>query len=78
MFSTLLKAGLSALMSILAGVGVGEIMDKVAADKVPSYSNPYKEGGSLNPMKIVWIAALTFVGVLLAKKLQKVFKIKIF
>ena len=66
---------LRALIPILAGVGVGNLADKVAADKLPSYPpEGVSSGFSVN--KIVWFAISAIVGTLVAKFIGKQFNIK--
>lgn len=72
-------------LSLLAGVGVGSLVDKVAADKVPSYP----AGGAVAPIlkdatggidikKVAWFVGVTAVGAFVASKILKMFKIKLF
>jgi hypothetical protein len=57
--------------TLLAGVGAGEVLDKVAADKVPTYENPYKENGKYNFTKLAWMVGLMALGAFVARKIFK-------
>ncbi len=68
------------LLQVLAGVGVGSVLDKVAADKVPNYTPalsevvPGKPG--FNPLKFVALAVFMVIGFILVTFIGKKFKIK--
>jgi len=65
----------------MAGIGAGTVLDKVAADKVPSYPaggvTPFNEGGGLNFKKIAWFVGITIVSTIALKWVGKKFNIKI-
>lgn len=68
-------------LQVLAGVGIGSLVDKVAADKVPDYQPvttglvPGKAG--FNPMKLVFFVGAFVVGAMLLMFVGKKLKIKI-
>lgn len=61
---------------VLAGVGVAKLADKVAPDKVPGYPAEGVAGG-LTGKKILFFAAAVTAGVILVKKIGKMFNIKL-
>lgn len=72
MFGVILRA----LVPILAGLGVGKILDKTAADKLPQYP----EGGissGFETKKIIWFAVATVIGTMLIKFISRKTRIKI-
>jgi len=69
------------IIQIMAGIGAGTVLDKVAADKIPSYpsggATPFNEGGGLNFKKIAWFIAITIVSTFVIKWLGRKFNIKL-
>lgn len=70
------------LVTVLSGVGVGAVLDKVAADKLPAYPQdgvtPKDPAtGGLHISKILWFVAAAVVGTLVAKFIGKKLNIKI-
>ena len=63
---------LAALIPILAGLGVGKVLDKTAADKLPGY-----EPHGLTGNKLLWFVVSAIAGTLLLKFLGKKLNIKI-
>ena len=69
------------LLTVLAGVGVGKVIDKVAADKVPGYVPiepglaPWETG--FKPMKLVFLVISFIIGGLVLAFVAKKFKIRI-
>lgn len=72
MFNIVLRA----LIPILAGIGVGKVADKVAADKLPSYPAE-GVGTGFTTSKILWFAVSAIVGSLAVKFIGKQFNIKL-
>jgi len=71
MFNIVLRA----LIPILAGIGVGKVADKVAADKIPSY--PAEGiGTGFTPTKILWFVVSAILGTIAVKFIGKQFNIK--
>jgi len=67
---------LRALVPILAGVGVGKVLDKTVADKLPQYP----EGGissGFETKKILWFIVASIVGTIAIKFIAKKLNIKI-
>lgn len=68
-------------IQLLAGVGIGAAMDKVAADKLPSYP---KEGispandasGNFHLPKLVYLVIAGIIGTLLLRFIGKKLRIK--
>jgi len=79
--SPLFRAIVKTLITLFAGVGTGAVLDKVAADKLPSYESgttdlvPGKSG--FKPMKLLYLAAAFIVGGILVYFIGKKMKIKI-
>lgn len=65
------------ILSILSGVGVGAVMDKVAADKIPGYQNPYKDETGINWRRVLWTAITIAVGTILAAFIVKKLRLRI-
>ena len=65
------------LISILAGVGVGEVVDKVAADKIPNYQNPYKDEGAINWRRVIWTVITVAVGTIIAAMVVKKLRLRL-
>jgi len=69
------------LLQVLAGVGVGKVIDKVAADKVPGYVPiepglaPWESG--FKPMKLVFLVISFVIGGIILAFVAKKFKIRI-
>lgn len=68
-------------IQLLAGIGTGAVLDKVAADKLPAYPaegvTPFKEGGALNWKKIAWFIAITIISGIALKWIGKKLNIKL-
>lgn len=69
-------------ITLMAGLGAGAVLDKVAADKVPNYTPALSQGmkdeaGNFSPMKIVWFVAAAVAGTILVKWIGKKLNIKI-
>jgi hypothetical protein len=72
------------LIPLLAGLGAGSILDKVAGDKLPYYP---KEGavspvtkdstGNFSVIKILWFVGITVAGTILVKFIGRKLNIKI-
>jgi len=72
MFNIVLRA----LIPILAGIGVGKVADKVAADKLPSYPAE-GVGTGFTTNKIIWFVVSAIAGTLAIKFIGKTFNIKL-
>lgn len=79
-FTMLLKT----ILPLLAGLGAGAVLDKVAADKIPQYPS----GGAVTPAlkdetgrfsikKAAWFVGITAVGITLVTIVLKKMKIKL-
>lgn len=57
------------IMTVLTGVGVGEVLDKVAADKLPFDANitPKDASGNFSFKKLGVVVGLSVVGVIVAR-----------
>ncbi len=79
--SILIRTIINTLLKVLAGVGVGKAMDKIAADKVPGYVPmepglaPWEPG--FKPMKLVFLVISFVLGGIILAFVAKKFKIKI-
>lgn len=66
-------------LQLLAGVGIGAVMDKVAADKLPSYPaggvTPKDEAGKIHFTKIIYWLVAGVIGALAWNVIAKKFKI---
>ena len=69
-------------IQLLAGIGIGSVIDKVAADKVPGYVNiapddmvPWKPG--FKPIKLLFTVVAFIIGGIILGFLAKKFKIKL-
>lgn len=71
---------LGILLQLVAGVGIGAVLDKVAADKLPSYPAggvvPKDEAGKLNFPKIGYWILSGVIGILLWNWISKKLKLK--
>lgn len=69
------------LLQVLAGVGVGKVIDKVAADKVPGYVPiepglaPWESG--FKPMKLLFLVICFVIGGIIVAFIAKKLKIRI-
>lgn len=67
-------------LQVLAGVGIGKVIDKIAADKVPNYV-PVTEGlvpgTGFQPMKLVFTVVAFVIGAMVLIFVGKKLKIKI-
>jgi hypothetical protein len=79
--SALIKIIVQTALTLLAGVGVGELADKVAADKLPQYESvmpdllPGKTG--FKPMKLVYTVLFMALGGFIVAFIAKKANIKI-
>lgn len=77
----MIASALRILLQLLAGVGIGAFMDKVASDKLPSYPKegitPKDTTGKINVPKIAYWLAAGLVGALAWAFISKKLKIKI-
>jgi hypothetical protein len=77
----LLGTIIKVLLQVLAGVGVGKVIDKVAADKVPNYEPmepglaPWESG--FKPMKLIFLVISFVLGGIVLGFIAKKFKIRI-
>jgi len=69
-------------LQLLAGVGIGSVIDKVAADKVPGYVQvsppdmiPWKR--EFKPIKLLFTAIAFVIGGIVLAFIAKKFKIRI-
>jgi len=68
-------------LQVLAGVGIGSVIDKVAADKVPNYEpiasdlTPGKPG--FKPMKLLFTVLALGVGAMILMFIGKKMRIKL-
>jgi hypothetical protein len=69
-------------LQVLAGVGVGSVLDKLIADKLPAYPgnfpdnvNPTKPG--FNPIRLIVLIVVMAISVMLLAFIGKKFKIKL-
>jgi hypothetical protein len=69
---TIITRIFAALIPVFAGIGVGKIVDKTAADKLPNY-----ESNGLAGKKLLWFAVSAVVGTLVVKFIGKKFNIKL-
>lgn len=68
---------LRALVPILAGVGVGKALDKVAADKLPSYPADGVHESGFNWPKLAWLVVTMALGAVVVKLIGKKLNIKL-
>lgn len=64
------------IITILSGVGIAKLTDKVAADKVPAYPTEGVATG-LTPVKIAFFVAAAVIGTVVTKFIGKKLNIKI-
>jgi len=67
-------------LQILAGVGIGKLVDKVAADKVPNYepvSIGLFPGEGFKPLKLVFTVVAFAIGAMVLIFVGRKFKIKL-
>lgn len=70
----MLAAILRVAITVLSGVGIGSVLDKFAADKIPVSTLPIKqEGGFVKNIGI--LIALSVVGTFIAKAVIKKLKL---
>ena len=68
-------------LQVLAGIGIGELLDKTVADKVPGYEpvtagiNPLKPG--FKPVKLILTIAVFAVAAMVVMFIGKKMKIKL-
>lgn len=79
-----MAALLRLILPLLAGLGAGSILDKFAADKLPSYpaegiAAPITRDstGALAPKKIIWFIVAAVAGTLLVKFIGRKLNIKL-
>lgn len=65
------------LIPILAGIGVGKALDKVAADKIPSYPTEGVHESGFNWQKLAWLAVTMAVGAVLVKIIGRKLNVKL-
>jgi hypothetical protein len=69
------------VITLLAGVGGGAVLDKFAADKLPAYPSdgvvPKNDEGKPDIIKIAWFIAAAIIGTLAVKFIGKKLNIKI-
>lgn len=73
---------LKVAIQVLAGVGIGALADKVAADKLPAYPEGglklhSDEGGGVNIPRVVYIVLAFAVGAVLLKFVGRKLKINL-
>lgn len=76
MFAAILRLALQ----LFAGLGIGKVLDKVAADKLPSYKPSGvldNEAGGVDVPKVAWFLVTMIAGAMLAKFIGKKFNIKL-
>ncbi len=73
----LLGRVVSVLITVLSGVGVSKVLDKVAADKIPNYENPYTDEQGVNWKRIIWTVITVAVGTLIAAFVVKKLRLKL-
>jgi hypothetical protein len=77
----LLGTIIKVLLQVLAGVGVGKVIDKVAADKVPGYERmepglaPWESG--FKPIKLIFLVISFVIGGIILAFVAKKFRIRI-
>lgn len=77
---TILSKLFPVVLQLLAGVGIGAAMDKVAADKLPSYPkdgvNPVSDGaGGFNIPKLAYFILAGVLGTIVYRYITKKFRI---
>jgi len=65
------------IIQVLAGVGIGALSDKIAADKVPNYQPVSPSAGGINPTKIAFFVGSMVIGAIVTKWIGKKFNIKL-
>ena len=79
--SILVKLIIGTALKVLAGVGVGKFLDKVAADKVPGYEPmepglaPWEKG--FKPIKLIFLIISFVLGGIVLAFVAKKLKIRI-
>lgn len=74
--STLLTQIMRLALQVLAGVGLGELADKVLPDKVPYYPKE-KISPGLQVPKLLWFVGIFVVAIMLLKFVGKKTKISL-
>ena len=64
-------------ITVLSGVGVSKVLDKVAADKIPNYVNPYTDEEGINWKRVIWTAITVAVGTILAAFIVRKLRLKL-
>lgn len=67
-------------LQVLAGLGIGKILDKTAADKLPMYKPSgvtEDENGNLHIGKIAWFVVAMVAGAMITKFIGKKLNIKL-
>lgn len=64
-------------LQVLAGVGVGEVLDKFAADKLPAAPGEPISPGITNPKKLMWFVVSMVAGAIAFRFIAKKLKLKI-
>ena len=66
-----------ALVPILAGIGVGKALDKVAADKLPSYPAEGVHESGFNWPKLAWLVVTMALRAVVAKLIGRKLNVKL-
>jgi len=75
----LLSSFIKVALQVLAGVGIGSVLDKVAADKIPNYQpvsediTPGRVG--FKPIKLLFTIIAIVIGVMVLRFIGKRFRI---
>ena len=66
-------------IQILAGLGIGEMLDKFVRPKAPEYfpTSPLAAGAFRQPLKLVWLLVIFIIATFVLKFLGKKLKISI-
>lgn len=67
-------------LQVLAGLGIGKILDKTAADKLPMYKPAgltTDESGNFHPGKVIWFVIAMIAGAMITKFIGKKLNIKL-
>lgn len=64
------------LIPILAGIGVGKALDKVAADKLPSYPAEGLHDSGFNWPKLAWLVVTMALGAVIIKIIGRKLNVK--
>jgi hypothetical protein len=80
--SALIGTIIRTLITLFAGMGISDVVGKVAADKIPQYEPPFSEGvapwkAGFKPVKLVLLIVALIVGGIIVKFIATKFKIRI-